>query len=304
MRNLASVYYCVPLIQIFVPLQRLLLCALLLGACGTLRAQQYTGDSLYYLRPLDTLTVYHDPASGHILFDHYLAPGQTLYGAAKFYGLALDEVYHLNPKLRVGYEAGDKARMVIPHQVIREAPAPDSLAWFVPVRYRMRSGETLFGLYKRTLKLPNGDRISRLNPTVDAGRLAARQVLNVGYLKLDGIPADLQPEVEDPYLRRNRGMRQLWIARTKGKKMKKQNGKAAWTSKGDANKWMALHRTAPVNSLIEIEDPRSRKIIYARVVGPIPEQVTDPNVVVVVSPLLVKAFGVRDRHFYVRTRHF
>jgi hypothetical protein len=67
---------------------------------------------------------------------------------------------------------------------------------------------------------------------------------------------------------------------------------------------MALHRTAPINSLIEIEDPRSRKIIYARVVGRIPEQVNDRNVIVVVSPLLVKAFGVRDKHFYVRTRHF
>jgi len=27
-------------------------------------------------------------------------------------------------------------------------------------------------------------------------------------------------------------------------------------------------------------------------------------VIVVVSPLLVKAFGVRDKQFYVRTRHF
>jgi len=43
--------------------------------------------------------------------------------------------------------------------------------------------------------------------------------------------------------------------------MKSKNGKAAWTRKGDANKWMALHRTAPLNSLIEIEDPRSRKTI-------------------------------------------
>ena len=285
-------------------MKRFLLVFFLVGFFAHLSGQTYTGDSLYFLRPVDTLTIYNDQGSGQLLFDHYLAPGQTLYGVAKFYGLSLEEVYHLNPKLRVKYEPGNKVRVAVPHVAIREAPAPDSLAWFVPVTYRLRKGETLFGLYKRTFQLPNADRFSRLNPALDVNRLAANQVLNVGHLKLDGIPEGMQAEVEDPYVRRNRGMRQLWEARTKGKKMKSRNGKAAWTSKGDRNKWMALHRTAPLNSLIEIEDPRSRKTIYARVVGRIPDQVTDPNVIVVVSPLLVKAFGVRDRHFYVRTRHF
>lgn len=283
---------------------RTALTALLLGWLLPLAAQPFTGDSLYYLRPVDTLTVYQDPASGHMIFDHHVAPGQTLYGVTRFYGLRLEDVYHLNPRLRTGYEPGDAVRVIIPHPALREVPAPDSLAWFVPVRYRLRKGETLFGLTRRTLQLEDPARLDRLNPGLDATRLSADQLLNVGYLKLDGIPPELQAEVEDPYVRRNRGLRQLWEARTQGKKMKRQNGKAAWTSKGDANKWMVLHRTAPLNSLIEIEDPRSRKTIYARVVARIPEQVTDRDVIVVVSPLLVKAFGVRDKHFYVRTRHF
>lgn len=283
-----------------------LIVLLALLACGIpLSAQQqYTGDSLYFLRPIDTMTVYSDVASGHILFDHYVAPGQTLFGITKFYGLALEDTYTLNPKLRIGYEAGDLVRTPIPRQAIRAAPAPDSLAWFVPVNYRMRKGETLFGLYKRTLQLDNADRLYALNPDLDPARMSANQVLAIGYLKLDGIPEALQGEVEDPYVRRNRGLRALWKNQTKGKKLISENGKAAWTRKGDRNKWMVLHRTAPIGTLIEIEDPRSRKTIYARVVERIPEQVTDRDVILVVSPLLVKAFGVRDRHFYVRTRHF
>lgn len=250
------------------------------------------------------MTVYNDVASGQILFDHYVAPGQTLYGVTKFYGLTLEDVYHLNPKLRSKYETGDKVRVAIPRGAIRAVPAPDSLAWFVPIYYCMGKGETLFGLYKRTLQLPDDQQIRALNPELDPARMSANQELAIGYIKLDGIPKELQGEIEDIYVRRNRGLRDLWRLRTKGKKMISKNGKAAWTRKGDPGKWMALHRTAPINSLIEIEDPRSRKTIYARVVGRIPEQVNDPNVIVVVSPLLVKAFGVRDRHFYVRTRHF
>jgi hypothetical protein len=280
--------------------------ALILAAtcCGGLSAQVFTGDSLYYLRPADTMTVYNDVASGQILFDHYVAPGQTLYGVATFYGLSLEDVYHLNPQLRSKYESGDKARMAIPRQVIRAKAAKDSLAWFVPVYYRMGKGETLFGLYKRILQLPDDTQIKSLNPKLDPTRMSTNQVLAIGYMKLDGIPKAMQGEIEDVYVRRNRGLRDLWNIRTDDKKMITEKGKAAWTQKGDPNKWMVLHRTAPINSLIEIEDPRSRKTIYARVVARISDQVTDPNVIVVVSPLLVKAFGVRDKHFYVRTRHF
>ncbi len=265
---------------------------------------QYTGDSLYYLRPFDTMTVRFDPGVGQILFDHYLAPGQTLFGTASFYGLSLEDAYQLNPALRSSYKPGDKVRVAVPRVAIRPAPAADSLAWFLPVYYQMGRGETYFGLHKRILQLENDAHLRSLNPELDPERMQPNQRVAIGYLKLDGIPKAWQGDIVDPYVRRNRGLRELWELRTAGKKMKQANGKAAWTKKGDPGKWMALHRTAPINSLIEIEDPRSRKTIYARVVGRIPEQVNDRNVIVVVSPLLVKAFGVRDKHFYVRTRHF
>ena len=245
-----------------------------------------------------------DPLSGNMVFEHYLAPGQSLFGTGQFYGLSLDDVYTLNPNLRSKYEPGDKVRVPIPPKAVRAAKAPDSLAWFVPVYYQLRRGETIFGLYKRVLQLPDDSRIMALNPDLDPAALSANQIVAIGYLKLDGIPKELQGEIEDAYVRRNRGLRELWNNRTEGRRMKSQNGKAAWTRKGDRSKWMVLHRTAPLNSLIEIDDPRSKKILYARVVGRIPEQIYPPDVILVVSPLLLKAFGVRDKVFYVRTRHF
>jgi hypothetical protein len=277
---------------------------LLALACWASAQAQATGDSLYFLRPIDTMTMYNDVATGHLLFDHYIAGGQTLFGISQFYGLSLEDIYQLNPNLRAKYEPGDQVRVAIPRLMVRPKPAQDSLSWFVPVNYRMRKGETFFGLYKRILQLPDPTSLNDLNPDLDPLRLTLDQIISIGYMKIDGIPKAMQGEIIDPFVRRNRGLRELWDLRTKSKKMKAANGKAAWTSKGDAEKWMALHRTAPINSLIEIEDPRSRKIIYARVVGRIPEQVNDRNVIVVVSPLLVKAFGVRDKHFYVRTKHF
>jgi len=233
--------------------------------------------------------VRNDPGTGNITFEHYLAPGQTLFAAGQFYGLKLADVYTLNPNLRSKYATGDKVRVPIPPRAIRGYVPADSTAWFVPVYYRMVRGETVFGLYKRTLQLPDDGQLMALNPDLNPSALKANTILHIGYLKIDGIPPAMQGMIEDPYVRRNRGMRQLWENRTKGKTMKKENGKAAWTTKGDRSKWMVLHRTAPLNSLIEIDDPRSRKTLYARVVGPIPEQNYPPDVILVVSPLLLKA---------------
>jgi len=190
-------------------LKKILFTLLVAGFCGGLQAQPFTGDSLYFLRPADTMMVYNDVATGQILFDHYVAPGQTLYGVTKFYGLTLEDIYHLNPKLRSKYETGDKVRVAIPHSIIRAVPAPDSLAWFVPVYYRMRKGETLFGLYKRTLKLPNDEQLLALNPTLDPLHMSANQELAIGYLKLDGIPKELRAPGGD---RRRLRTPQPWFA--------------------------------------------------------------------------------------------
>ncbi|MCP9235405.1 LysM peptidoglycan-binding domain-containing protein [Lewinella sp. JB7] len=279
-----------------------ILCLLLAVVC-VVQTAGATGDSLYFLLPSDTVIVKSDPASGHLLFDHYLAPKQTLYGAARFYGLTLEDVYRLNPGLRTGYTPGTRVTVAIPRNVIRPKFSPDSIAWFVPVRYRMAPGETVYGLTRRVLGQPDDQLLRTLNPGLDPTQLSPGQVLKIGYLRLDGIQPDSQVVVEDPYLLRNRPLHDLWLSRTQGVTLRSTNGKASWTNQGDPNKWMVLHRTAPIGSLIEIEDPRSRKTVYARVVARIPEQVYDSRVVLVVSPLLVKAFGVRDREFYVRTRH-
>ena len=262
-----------------------------------------TGDSLYFLLPSDTVVVRFDALSGHLLFDHRLAPRQTLYGAARFYGHSLDDIYRLNPELQLGYKPGARVTVTIPRTQIRSGFTPDSAAWFVPVRYRLSPGETLYGLSRRTLNQPSDSLIRRLNPGVSPQTLEPGQILTVGYLRIDGIDPNTQVEVEDRYVLQNRELRVRWDTTMKEQRLKFTNGKAAWTNRGDQSKWMVLHRTAPIGSLVEVEDPRSRKTIYATVVARIPEEVYDSRVILVVSPRLVKAFGVRDKEFYVRTRH-
>lgn len=248
------------------------------------------------------MLVYPHATSSQLLFDHVLAPVQTVYGLSKFYAAYEEDFYVLQPGLEKGYDPGDVVTVPIPTTVIRREVPADSLAWFVPVRYRMQDGETLFGLATRRLGWLNTAPLLRLNPGLEAARMKPGAIINIGYMTVAGLPPN-EDGYLDPFSAKNRGLRRMWELRTAGKEMEEESGKAAWLKKGD-DQFLVLHRTAPRNSIIELTDPRSRKTMYARVAGPIPEQVHDLDVMVVVSKMVAQAFGVRDKKFYIKTRHF
>lgn len=261
-------------------------------------------DSIPFLNLADSILLQEDRMAGQLTFNHRIREGQSLYGVANYYGLKLDDIYLLNARLRIGYESGDEVKIVMPSVAIKHFVPYDSIDYFVPVFWTLQKGQTLYGLTHRLLKFPDESVLVSNNPGLDVSSLKVGQQLFIGWLSIDGISSEMQGEVEDPYVRMNTGMRQQWNRISKGKRLRSANGKAAWTRNGDRNKFMALHRTAPLNSLIEIMDKRTGKTLYCRVVGRVPDQVYDQNVQVVVSPLLVKAFGVRDRYFYVQVKHY
>ncbi len=260
--------------------------------------------TLRTLNPLDSIIVEYEMMSGHLIFEYDLREDESLYGAGRFFGLDMDDVYLINPRFRLGYEPGDKLRVPLPHSSLRTFIPYDSINFYCPVYYTFKKGETIYGLVHRTLQLDSEQTLYINNPGLTANNVSVGQQLFVGWLSIEGITAEAQGEIEDPYVRQNTALRERWNQVSRGRRLFSQKGKAAWTRQGDRNKFMALHRTAPLNSLIEIMDKRTNKTIYCRVVGRIPDQVYDKNVEVVVSPLLVKAFGVRDKFFYVEVRHY
>ena len=280
---------------------RLLSFLILLSCISKLGA---TGDSLNYLLPTDTVFLYEDRASGHLVFDHYIEKGQSLYSLARHYGLPMEDFYYLNPGLRGSYDPGAAAQVAIPIVAVRPVIPVDSIPYFSQVYWTFKPGESIYGLANRTLKLESDSIIHYNNPGLDPANMQAGQLVFLGWLPIAGIPVDLQPEVIDPYIRQNRGLAEEWESASAGRRLRTNSGKAAWISEGDANRFLALHRTAPIGSLIEVMDKRTGKVLYCRVLGRIPEQVYDQNVQVVLSPLLVRAFGVRDRFFYVQVKHY
>ncbi|MCO4294785.1 LysM peptidoglycan-binding domain-containing protein [Solitalea sp. MAHUQ-68] len=80
-----------------------------------------------------------------------------------------------------------------------------------------------------------------------------------------------------------------------------ESGMATWISDNDLNqaKSVALHRSAPIGTIIKITNPMSNKSVYVKVVGNFPESADTKNVLIVISKSAANLLGVRDQKFRI-----
>lgn len=80
-----------------------------------------------------------------------------------------------------------------------------------------------------------------------------------------------------------------------------EKGTAVWIDDKnlDATKSYALHRTAPVGTIIKITNPMSGRSVFAKVVGRYTENETTKDVIVVITRAAAEAIGVIDKRFFV-----
>ncbi|POY36395.1 hypothetical protein C3K47_11655 [Solitalea longa] len=80
-----------------------------------------------------------------------------------------------------------------------------------------------------------------------------------------------------------------------------ESGMATWISDNDLNqaKSVALHRTAPIGTIVKITNPMSNKSVYVKIVGNFPESADTKNVLIVISKSAANLLGVRDQKFRI-----
>lgn len=83
-----------------------------------------------------------------------------------------------------------------------------------------------------------------------------------------------------------------------------ERGVAIWNEdwKSTAG-FYVLHRTAPVNSILEIENPMFGRRAFAKVSGRIPASLYPSDVILIVSDGLAKHLGVIDPRFFAKVRY-
>ncbi|TAF43624.1 MAG: LysM peptidoglycan-binding domain-containing protein [Sphingobacteriales bacterium] len=80
-----------------------------------------------------------------------------------------------------------------------------------------------------------------------------------------------------------------------------EKGTAVWIDDKnlDSSKSYALHRTAPVGTVVKISNPMSGRSVFAKVVGKYTENETTKDVIIVVTKAAAEAIGVIDKRFFV-----
>ncbi|MEL6639131.1 MAG: LysM peptidoglycan-binding domain-containing protein [Bacteroidota bacterium] len=275
---------------------------LLFLAGGT---EAITGDSTRYLLPEDTIFLKIGKYQ-HKIFEHEIEKGQTLYSLAKFYGLSIDELYLYNPQLldRV-LSPYEKVSIPIPNRaIIRYTKADFQREQYVPIYYVVRKGDTFFSISTRLFKMPMDTIALRNNLT--SATLSIGQSLFVGWMDINGIPESFRKFRGDPQWQGGQQLRGRYVkdkARHPERERVEQ-GVAFWQkNSGMASDLYALHRRAPLNSVIAVTNPMNKRRVYAKVIGRIPENVYGSDVVVVISPTVAKFLGAKDPRFLVKLRY-
>ncbi len=172
-----------------------------------------------------------------------------------------------------------------------------------PLYYRVRQGETMYGIAHRLLEVPV-DTLLKLN-NLSSCNLQPGQCLNVGYLFKNS--DSIQGSWEDIWADNWRHV-PGYVVDTQmvnvspAKNYASQHGVAWWNKNMNDPNFFALHRKAPLNSLIEIRNPMFGRSVWAKVIGTIPPTYAD-DISVIVSPGVAKYLGAIDGRFYVEMNY-
>ncbi|ALJ01512.1 hypothetical protein DC20_16270 [Rufibacter tibetensis] len=71
----------------------------------------------------------------------------------------------------------------------------------------------------------------------------------------------------------------------------------------DANKFLALHRTAPVGTIMAVKNPMNDQTVYVRVIGKLPSTGENDKVVVKLSKKACQQIGAVDKRFRVEVSY-
>jgi LysM repeat protein len=87
-----------------------------------------------------------------------------------------------------------------------------------------------------------------------------------------------------------------------GKKEVSETGVAAWIEDEDINpnKYYALHKSAPVGTIIKITNRMNSRALFVKVIGKLPSTGDNEGIIIKISKASAEKLGVLDQHFQVQ----
>lgn len=242
---------------------------------------------------------------GKKLILHQVDARETYYGIARRYKVSPKSVmdFNKNAPLKVGSTIKVPTLLPFVEAVATQAPpktTADERSQGI-IEYKVGAKETLFAIAKRfNTKVDDIITLNNLkNNQLNAGQIikvrqggsapvapVAKQDSTLVAAKRDTTAADSPKVPSNKY----------------GLYEKKEKGVCVWIDDPsmDAKKKLALHRTAPIGTIIKITNPMTNRTDFAKVVGRFTENETTKDVILVVTKNVSDGLGALDKRFQVQ----
>ncbi|MFK7947934.1 MAG: LysM peptidoglycan-binding domain-containing protein [Saprospiraceae bacterium] len=260
---------------------------------------------LRMLHPTDSIEVILQGSSKFLL--HRIKPKQTLYSISKYYGLEVSDLMYYNSTLKSGLKINQVIKIPIGSRDIKWQGANKMPKWrMIEVIYTVKPKDTVYKIAKTKFKM-NLDTFRQLNNmTHDTLEIGDKVI--VGWIDLNGIlpkvgvRAWLPISLYSSY----RKLKAIYLkdSRNTRKKEIKEKGPAAWHKNQKGNNLYALHKTAPIGTILKVTNPLNNRSLYVKVVGRMQSAGYRYDTLLVLSPGAGKALGGINKSFRVDISYY
>ncbi len=258
--------------------------------------------------------------NGETFIMHRVDKGETLFSIGQRYEVTVDQLKSTNPQTKDELVVGEI--IMIPYEGnTQDSSSPE--AW---KRHTVENGQTLFSIsqqYKASV-----EQIKEWN-NLSSNNIEVGQKLKVGKAtgtrratdssgdtrKAPDPPSnDQKPESEsssvkaDTVTMRNSSGDQVGTTKItpKGDGLitKEQKGKATWLENSNINaqKSLALHRSAPAGTIIKVKNLMNDKVIFVRTVGQLNRKRRE-NTLITISRKAAEELEVEDDYFRAKLQY-
>ena len=147
---------------------------------------------------------------------------------------------------------------------------------------------------KTTPPPPRTDTSKVLNPKKDASAIQTKTIKTATPQQ-----SDTTKIVKTASAMKNPDSKKSTQGSTKGRREVYETGVASWIRDDDINpnKYYALHRSAPIGTIIKVTNKMNNKYVFVKVVGTLPDTGDNNDLVIKISKASAEKLGVRDSKF-------
>ncbi len=254
---------------------------------------------------------------------HKVEKGEGLYGIARIYGTTPAVLQQINNLSNTILDLGQVIKVPAKHVAMVKTPViTDAAEPIEPIvknpkldksqftTHTVGKGETLYQIAKK-YKLTVTE-IKEFN-NIKGTSLSYRQKLKIPkkgvVIENQDIIEPTDEESKNVKVEVTKGTADVKVSTRENKYLQStefaETGIAGWINDKSINpkKSIALHKTAPIGTIIRVTNLMNNKSVYVKVIGTLPETGDNENIIIVLSKAAVGMLGAVDQKFRVNLNY-